>query len=366
MTPPGLRRAAIAVATLGWLAVAPASAQTLRSIQSPDAPLVLKARGSFYVGGEPVEQTAIELGSPAPADSIVVNQMYVEFMTPAGVPKLPIVLVHGAGLSGKSYDTKPDGGMGWFEYFVRRSHPTYVVDQVGRARSGFNRAALNRRLAGATPADASPGAFRFGSRNGVWTNFRFGPRYGEAFADSKFPTDAVAELAKQSIPDMRAFVPAPNPTFRALADLASDLEGAVLVSHSQSGHFPMEAALLNPAGIRAIVAVEPGSCGADRYTDAQIAQLSKVPVLILFGDHLPVPTGFSALTWQTRSEGCAAFVARIKAAKGRAELLDTPSLGIGGNSHMLMQDRNSAEIADLILRWIDANAASAARAGPRP
>jgi hypothetical protein len=28
--------------------------------------------------------------------------------------------------------------------------------------------------------------------------------------------------------------------------------------------------------------------------------------------------------------------------------------GVRGNSHMIMQDKNNLEIADLILRWIDA------------
>lgn len=30
--------------------------------------------------------------------------------------------------------------------FVRKAHSTYVVDQIGRARSGFNQAAINNRL----------------------------------------------------------------------------------------------------------------------------------------------------------------------------------------------------------------------------
>lgn len=112
--------------------------QDIHKIQMPETPLVLKSRGSFFVGGERVEQTYVELGSRRPADSVTVNQMYVEYMVPAGEQRAPIVLVHGAGLSGHSYDTTPDGRMGWFEHFVRRSHPTYVIDQIGRARSGFN------------------------------------------------------------------------------------------------------------------------------------------------------------------------------------------------------------------------------------
>jgi hypothetical protein len=30
-------------------------------------------------------------------------------------------------------------------------------------------------------------------------------------------------------------------------------------------------------------------------------------------------------------------------------------LGIHGNSHMIMQDRNNLQIADLILKWIETN-----------
>jgi hypothetical protein len=30
-----------------------------------------------------------------------------------------------------------------------------------------------------------------------------------------------------------------------------------------------------------------------------------------------------------------------------------PKLGIKGNSHMLMQDKNNLQLADLILTWID-------------
>jgi pimeloyl-ACP methyl ester carboxylesterase len=362
--------AAFAIATLS----APASAQSLRSVRTPAKPLILKARGSFYVGGETVEATATELGIGV-ADRVTINQMYVDFMVPAGRAKLPVILVHGAGLSGKSYDTTPDGRPGWFEHMVRQGHATYVVDQVGRARSGFNHITLNQRLMGASPATPTPAsptavpggvggpggprgaAFRFGERYGVWTNFRFGPRPGEAFPGEQFPTEAVGELAKQSIPDLSSLVPQPNPTLKNLASLAVDLDGAVLVGHSQSGAFPLEAALVNAAGLRALVAVEPGGC-RPTYTDAQIAALAKVPTLILFGDNLPNDTGMgpNSITWQNRYDGCVAYSARIRAVGGKVEVIKTTDLGIRGNSHMLMQDSNSDQIADMILKWVDANA----------
>jgi hypothetical protein len=57
-----------------------AGAQQLRDVQTPKTPLVLEAQGSFYVGGEVVEQTRDELGSFGPAGHITFNQMYVRHM----------------------------------------------------------------------------------------------------------------------------------------------------------------------------------------------------------------------------------------------------------------------------------------------
>ena len=84
-------------------------------------------------------------------------------------------MVHGATLTGKSWETTPDGRMGWDEYFVRKGHPVYVPDQVGRGRSGFNQAVFNNVRAGSAPANTLPRWLRF-SDEGVWPNFRIGPK----------------------------------------------------------------------------------------------------------------------------------------------------------------------------------------------
>jgi pimeloyl-ACP methyl ester carboxylesterase len=327
--------------------------QEAKDIRSSSSPLVLKTRGSFFVGGERVEQTQAELGNFGPADQITVNQMYVEFMAPQGIEKIPVVMVHGANLSGKTYDTTPDGRMGWYEYFVRQGHPVYVPDQVGRARSGFNQAVFNNVRAGVAPSANQYFMLRLADKFGVWTNFRFGATPGVAFSDTQFPVEAVDQLSKQSVPDLNQYTPAPNATFKALSDLASQLRGTVLMGHSQSGRFPLEAALTNAIGIRGMILVEPGSCPA--YTDEQIANLAKLPILIVYGDHLDSPTQFPGPSWQERYNGCQTFITRVKAASGNAQMLYPPALGIHGNSHMIMQDRNNLQIADLILKWIETN-----------
>jgi pimeloyl-ACP methyl ester carboxylesterase len=329
-------------------------AQALKDVQTPGTPLVLKAQGSFFVGGEKADQTEVELGSLGPAGHISVNQMYVRFMVPQdGAGNVPVIMVHGATLTGKSWETTPDGRMGWDEYFVRKRHPVYVPDQVGRGRSGFNQAVFNNVRAGKVPPADQPALFRF-SDEVVWPNFRFGTAPGTPFADSQFPASAVDELAKQGVPDVSRLLPTPNPTFKALSELATQLNGAVMMGHSQSGSFPLEAALLNPAATKALVLVEPGRC-PDTYTNEQIKLLATIPILVVFGDHRDTPTGLPTLpTWQGRFEACQAMIGRLRSAGGQAEMLAPPERGIRGNSHMIMQDRNSLQIADLILQWIDA------------
>ena len=238
----------------------------------------------------------------------------------------------------------------------------YVPDQVGRGRSGFNQAVFNNVRAGSSPPANQPIWLRF-SDEGVWPNFRFGSKPGEPFPDSQFPVTAVDELSKQGVPDVSPGLPTPNPNFKALSDLAGQLGGAVLMGHSQSGSFPLEAALLDPAVTRGLVLVEPGRCPA--YSPEQVATLAKVPMLVVFGDHRDNPTGLPTLpTWQARFEACQALIARLRSAGGQAEMLNPPERGIRGNSHMIMQDKNHLQIADLILQWIGEHARKA-RAGAK-
>lgn len=341
---------------IGLMVAASAAAQQLRDVRPSESPLVLKSRGSFFVGGEQIEKTAVEIGSFGPDDRITINQMYVEYMVPDGLAKMPIVMVHGATLSGKTYDTTPDGRMGWYEYFVRKSHPVYVVDQVGRARSGFDQSAFNNVRAGRMPPDQQPNLLRLADRFGSWTNFRIGPEPGKAFPETQFPVAAAAEMSKQSVPDLRGASRAPNPTWKALSDLALQLEGAVLLAHSQSGPYPLWATLINAQGIRGIVMVEPGTCNAEAHTDEEIATLAKTPIFILFGDYLSSPTKLPGPNWEDRFNDCKAFKARIDAAKGDVRLMSTIETGVRGNSHMMMMDKNNLQIADLILAWIDEKA----------
>jgi hypothetical protein len=68
---------------------------------------------------------------------------------------------------------------------------------------------------------------------------------------------------------------------------------------------------------------------------------------------VPRRPGVARPFWQTALETCEALVQKMNAAGGDAETMHLPKMGIEGNSHILMQDKNSLALADLIIAWID-------------
>ena len=132
---------------------------------------------------------------------ITVDQMYVQFQVPMDDKRLPIVFVHGCCLSSKTWETTPDGRMGWFEYFTRKGFPTYLADQVGRARSGFDATPYNQVRAGQLPTTDQAPMLMAGAPF-AWQAFRFGPSVGVPWPDEQFPLNKFGELSKQAIPDL--------------------------------------------------------------------------------------------------------------------------------------------------------------------
>jgi hypothetical protein len=282
-----------------------------------------------------------------PSGTVSVDQVYVRYQQPMHA-RGSITLIHGCCLTGKTWETTPDGRMGWDEYFVRKGFTTYVIDQAWRGRSASNISAINTVKSGKAGADQLPVVFAAG-QEGAWAIFRFGAKYPEVFPGMKFPLEAQAEFWKQMVPDYLNSLPTPNPTVPALSQLAQKVGGTVLMSHSQSGIYPFQTAALDTKGIRAIVSIEPGACPA---AAGDVTPYTKMPVLVLFGDYVDLSP-----RWAPRLKACREFVAATNKAGGKAELMLLPEMGIPGNSHMLMQDSNSHQIADLMVAWIEKNVA---------
>ncbi|MDP4006638.1 esterase [Methylobacterium sp. NEAU K] len=317
-----------------------------RAADPPPAPLTIGAQGSFFVGGRDVSSDTLStLPAYAPSGTISVDQVYVRYQIPVEPARPPLVLIHGCCLTGKTWETTPDGRMGWDEFFVRRGFPTYVIDQAWRGRSAISPAQIDAVKMGRAEVDSLPPVFSAG-REPAWAIFRFGPEYPKVFPGMQFPLEAQGEFWKQMVADWSAALPVPNPTVPALSELAKRLKGAVLIAHSQSGIYPFQTAALDRTAIRAIVSIEPAACPDPAKAD--LAPFKDLPILVLFGDYVE-----AAPRWAPRLKLCRSFVAAANAAGGRAELILLPEIGIHGNSHMLMQDKNSLDIADWLAGWIE-------------
>jgi len=95
------------------------------------------------------------------------------------------------------------------------------------------------------------------------------------------------------------------------------------MGHSQSGRYPLDAALTNPAGMKGLIVIEPfgSGCNSTVYKDQQIATLATIPILVVYGDHLDQAPPLPIATPRVRFNDCQAFIARIKAAGGNAQML---------------------------------------------
>ena len=313
--------------------------------QEVTGPLAVAKQGSFFVGGRDIHSDTLSiLPIFAPSGTITVDQMYVRYQIPIEVKGRSITLIHGCCLTGKTWETTPDGRMGWDEYFLRKGHAVYVVDQVARGRSAADPSVIGSVKLGQTPPDQLPAVFSAG-HEAAWAIFRFGPEYPKAYPGMRFPLDAIAEFWKQMVPDWNSSLPTPNPTVSALSALAIRLEGTVLMSHSESGIYPFQAATLNTKGIVGIVSIEPAACPGP---NADLAPYTKVPILVLWADYADLSP-----FWGPRLKACQAFAEAVNKHGGKVENIELPKIGMRGNSHMLMQDTNNLDIADWLLSWID-------------
>lgn len=315
--------------------------------QEPSPPLVIAKQGSFFIGGRDVYSHTLSTNPLfPPTGTITVDQVYVRYQTPVDASPTKIVFVHGCCLTGKTWETTPDGRVGWDEYFLRKGYSVYVLDQAARGRSAADPSLIGGVKLGKAAPEQLPAVFSAG-QEAAWTVFRFGPEYGKAYDGLRFPLDAVGEFWKQMVPDWVNSLPTPNPTVTALSELAARQGSAVLVSHSQSGVYPFQAVARDATGVAGIVAIEPIAC-PDVKTD--LDPYLKVPILVLWGDYVRLSP-----RWAPRLEGCQAFAEAMNERGGRVDNVELPALGIRGNSHMLMQDTNNLEIADWLLAWIEKN-----------
>ena len=323
------------------------------SAPGEEPPIVLERMGSFHIGGRVVELSGkatreVHLapgGVPVRIDPnglYLVEQMYVQYFIPRDKHgAVPLLLWHGGGLTGVTYETTPDGREGWLNYFIRRGWSVYNADAVERGRAGW---APYPDIFTSEPIFlpiANPfERFRIGQGDGSWHSE---PARRKVLPGSQFPVDdGYLNFVRQNVPRWTTNDAA---TIAAYAALVAKVGPCVILFHSQAGQFAFKVAQAHPTLVKGLVAIEPAAAGDPE----RAAALADVPILMIFGDYVEQDA-----RWPKIRADDLAFAAAVEAAGGSVDIVDLPTIGIAGNSHMMMMDKNNAEVADIIQRWLAA------------
>lgn len=313
--------------------------------------LRIKEIASTHIGGRsvtlsglPTREIAFSPGAAPyrydPNGDFEAEQMYVHQVRLAN-PKAryPVFMWHGGGMTGVNWETKPDGSTGWQMSFLRAGYDVYTSDAVERARASWAR---YPEIWKSEPI--------FRSKKEAWELFRIGAVNSYATESSKrtpyltsqFPVGAFDHFAKQTVPRWLGNDPA---TQAAYNEAVQKLCPCILIVHSQGGAFGINAALAAPDKVKGLVVLEGYNTPDPAKTD--LARLKNVPHLFVWGDFIDQMEFWSAGARKVR-----AYHDALVATGVRSEWLELPLHGVRGNSHMLMMDRNSDEVAARIQAWL--------------
>jgi pimeloyl-ACP methyl ester carboxylesterase len=378
-----------AVAAAGLAAsIAPAAAGSDRDDMRRDrgrGEIVIKKQGYFYVGGQ--------YDSAANPTSMT-GQMYVEYQIPADrrsgpLRKLPIVMIHGGGHTGASWQTRPDGGEGWADYFLKRGWPVYIVDRPGVAKStslgAFGnvtnvRTALDRFAASelASPTVQWPQADLHTQWPGGTTQGPGDPDFDQYYAHlapggtaggENNQVAATVALLDKIGPAILMPHSAPGPGVWRVGDQRPSLvKGIVAVEPSgppfyeaprfgmpggeltqpwgiSAGPLTYDPPVSDPAEIGRVQQTAPDApglipCWMQSTPARRLPELARVPTLMVLGE----------ASYHAPYDHCTSKY--LSQAGVRNDFVRLADRGIRGNGHIMFVEKNNLKIAGLIEDWL--------------
>jgi hypothetical protein len=393
-------------------------------------PLVIEDQGSFFIGGvpkvtdyatpPPPSSAAASPATPAIPHQITIGQMYVQFQIPAKKygGGWPVIMVHGSSHTAACLESTPDGREGWYPYFVRKGVPSYVVDQSGRGRSGFDESVIHEgeaRVVGGDPKGGAaliPGFGRI-TDDGAWTNWfghlipanstiltgRLVPHadaadpnpHPDAFQHVAplFPIDTVdpnvvsragaigpapagspesyaLEYYKQLVPNAEVTLPgstcgACDPTAISPANTWTPQNLATLVERLGGAIVVTHSQSGIMGHHMARILKERGHLGLLKglVTLEGSCSLTNSGLTAADFDNIPylaVKGDYTAISPVCQDTVNAINARRAdKLGTAKAEYIKLDEMGILGVTHMMMLDRKNLEIADILLGWVNRN-----------
>jgi pimeloyl-ACP methyl ester carboxylesterase len=345
-------------------------------------PLEIIDQGVFSVPGRYVE---------IDRQTIMVGQMYVQYQIPkARTRPYPVVMIHGGGQTASNFLSTPDGRRGWADDFVANGYAVYVIDQSGRGRSGFFTDAYGKTRK-STVENARP---RFTAAEDLWPQAKLHTQWpgpgtkGDPTFDSFYATQV------ETIGD-EALIERMNR--EAGAKLLDRIGPSVLLGHSQAGSLLWAIADERPALVKGVLAIEPSGPPIrnsdakgppDYFADGELARpwgITRGPMtydpavgspeeLRLIRQAQPDGPGLVRCFTQanpvhklTRLSGIPILIVTsessyhapydhctaewLEQAGVKNSFIRLADLGIHGNGHMMMLEKNNLEISALLRRW---------------
>jgi hypothetical protein len=233
-----------------------------------------------------------------------------------------------------------------------------VVDQPRRGRAA--RSTVDGTVA-ATPDEQTWFAtFRLG----IWPDFFPGVQF------SRDP-DALNQYFRQMVPNIGPIDPEVNAS--AIAALFDQIGPAILITHSHSGGMGWLTAIKSQ-NVRAIVSYEPGSgfvfpegevpaaipssggaLSALGIPLSEFEQLTRVPIVIYYGDYIPdqpIANGGQD-GWRARLQMARLWRDAVNSRGGDVSVVHLPEVGIRGNTHFPFSDLNNVQVADVLSAWLE-------------
>ena len=324
------------------------------------APLIIKEQGSFAAGGTVVTNPGIfdPVKMSPEGQTFRGDHAYVFYQIPVNARKLPLVLWHGYGQFSKTWETTPDGREGYQNIFLRRGFGVYVIDQPRRGNAG--RSTQPGTLAPVPDEQKWFTIFRVG----IWPDFFPGVQF------SRDP-EALNQYFRQMTPDTGPIDI--NVTSDAVAALFKKNGPGILVTHSHSGGMGWRTAIKSQ-NVRAIVSYEPGSnfvfpegevpppmpsssgpLEAVGVPLSDFMKLTKIPIIIYYGDYIPSQPSANPGQdqWRVRLEMARLWRDAVNRRGGDVTVVHLPETGIRGNTHFPFSDLNNLEIADLMYKFLE-------------
>lgn len=326
-------------------------------------PLIIQEQGSFAVGGTTItEPGSFDLNNALKPQGQTFHgdHAYAFYQIPAKASRYPLVFLHGAGQSKKTWETTPDGREGFQTIFFRRKFPVYLLDQPRRGEAGKSTVA-------ATITPTPDEQFWF-------TQFRLG-NYPDYFPKVQFPKDVASleQFYRQMTPNTGSFDAAIISD--AVSQLFDKIGEGILVTHSQGGGPGWLTAIKNNK-VKAVVAYEPyssfvfpkgelpqpiksaGLFGELKGVEIPLSdflKLTKISIVVYYGDNIAKEptTVWNKDHWRSGLEMARIWAATINKHGGDATVIHLPEIGINGNTHFAFSDLNNIQVADELSKWLN-------------